>query len=352
MKFRWLSDFDGRRDNNLTLIRFILASAVLFAHSYALTGGIDPISRLIYPHTAIQVLAVDGFFIISGFLVTGSLMNRGPVEYSIRRALRIFPGYWVCLFIFVVVIGPFITNLPPAEYFSHGWTRSHLLRGFYIFNGAQGMMPGAFMDRGRYSQMFNGSLWTLPAEIRCYVTLLIVGFLPWLAKKRGLGIVVIVALGVGYLYPQYVSWFSGAPRFMHLALCFSIGSLAWVYRRWLPLDRALVVAALFLPFLSAASPLFEAILALSLAYLLVYAAFAATHVDLDKFGDVSYGVYIYAWPIQQLVMWPGQGGAMNASLAAVLVFPIATASWFLVERPALNLLRARAYHRPVFGEPA
>lgn len=340
MKFQWLSDFDGRRDNNFTLIRLILASTVLFSHSYALSGtGPDPLSRLILPYSGFQSLAVDGFFIASGFLVTGSLVNRGPFDYAIRRALRILPGYWMMLLIFVVLIGPVISILPASEYFSHPWTLSHLRRGFYLFNGTQGGMPGVFLDH-RYPEMFNGSLWTLTAEVRCYVFLGALGILTMIFGVKTLPLLLLITLVFGYFDYAHLPLFGISTRWARLGAFFALGSLAWIYREWIPLVPPLAIAALVLPFVLAKTPLFPFVLWVSLTYIVFYVAYAIKHIDLDRFGDISYGVYIYAWPVQQLVFWPGQDGAVNAILAAAIVFPVATASWFLVEKPALKIIPA------------
>jgi peptidoglycan/LPS O-acetylase OafA/YrhL len=339
----WLSDFDGRRDNNFTLIRLVLASTVLFAHSYALTGsGFDPITALIAPHTAIQVLAVDGFFIASGFLVTASLVNRGPIQYVIRRALRIFPGYWTCLFICVVIMGPLVTTLPITDYFRHPMVLSQVYRGFYLFNGTQGAIPGAFLAN-HYPEMFDGSLWTLPVELRCYVFLLALGVVARIFGGKSLTLLILISLVFGYFNYDQVPLFGISKQFAHLAACFAIGALAWLHREWIPLTPILAVTAALLPFIVAGTPIFQPVLWASMAYVVFYAAFALPHVDLDRFGDISYGVYIYAWPIQQLVMWPNQSGSTNAVIAAVLVFPIATASWFLIEKPALKLVRLKPF---------
>lgn len=351
MRTMWVVEFDGARNNNFTLIRLILASTVLFAHSFALTGsGRDPISALIFPHAAIQELAVNGFFIVSGFLVTASLVKRGPLDYAWRRVARLFPAYWVCLIIFVLFVGPFITSLSTPDYFDHPIVLSQLYRGFYIFNGTQGALPGVFMDH-RYPEMFNGSLWTLTAEVRCYVFLIGLGLIAAFFGRQSWSPLLVGVVVIGYFSYDNLPLFAGHQNWARLGFSFALGAIAWVNRERLPLHPILALASAVAPFAFADAAWFELVLGISMTYLILYVAFAIYHVDLDRFGDISYGVYIYAWPVQQLVMWPGQAGLTNAILSALVVTPIAIASWFLIEKPALSLLLAKRKPAPITRDP-
>lgn len=108
-----LKDFDGNRHNNFTSLRIILAWLVLYGHSYAFqnTSAIkDPLNHIFQDSIWIGTFAVNGFFAISGFLVTASIIRRGFLDYAISRVLRIFPALIVCMLFTVFVLGTLLTG--------------------------------------------------------------------------------------------------------------------------------------------------------------------------------------------------------------------------------------------------
>lgn len=96
-------------------------------------------------------------------------------------------------------------------------------------------------------------------------------------------------------------------------------------------------AALASLFIAANLGIYHHVAPLAVCYIILMLTYRARHVDLDQFGDISYGVYIYAWPVQQLVYWKGQSALTNAVMASVIVCAMAYASWRYVEEPALRL---------------
>lgn len=338
-----LSDFGGTRANNFTLLRLAFALTVLWSHSFAISGaGWDPISSAMHPYFALQELAVDGFFIISGFLVTPSLVNRGPFGYALRRAVRIFPGYLMCLAITVLILGPLLTTLPAAQYFSHHLVISVLHRGWYIWNGTQGALPGVFLHNPR-PQIMNDSLWTLTPEIRSYGALLVLGLAGIFSRRATANFALFCLLAIAVFNYPALPVFGDHARWGRLPICFMIGVLIWVNRASIPINPKFAALAVVVPFVFV--PLGrEAVIAVSylaFAYLIFFVAYGIRHIDLDRFGDLSYGIYIYAWPVQQIVVMalPNAGGYRTAFLSALSVLPIAALSWFFVERPATRLVR-------------
>ncbi len=166
-----LSDVCEDRDNNFNLIRFIAAVAVLISHSFPLsnTGLDDPLINLI--GMSAGNIAVDVFFLSSGFLVTRSLLMSQSIKTFLRsRALRIYPALWVMLLITVFVLGPLITESKIIEYFSDPMTWKYLFRNATMILPAKHELPGVFLDNP-YGRAVNGSLWTLPFEIKLYIAL-------------------------------------------------------------------------------------------------------------------------------------------------------------------------------------
>jgi len=178
----FLNHFDGVRENNFTPLRLMLALAVLFGHSFHISktpGYHDPLSAALHS-TWIGAVAVNGFFIMSGFLVAGSLTKHSLKEYVLSRALRLYPGLAVNIIFTIVVGGLVVTTWTPQAFFA---SHDTLL---YFFNitlipGIPRSLPGVF-DTNTVSAT-NGSLWTLPVEALCYAALGIFGAMGLITRR-------------------------------------------------------------------------------------------------------------------------------------------------------------------------
>lgn len=325
---RWLSDYDGRRDNNFTLIRIILAWSVLFGHSFAITkSGSDPITPFL-PGAWTGAVAVDGFFAISGFLVAASFVKRGAVEFVLARVLRIYPALVVCTVLTILILGPVFTTRTLDAYFSSPlieqyWHNALLWPRVYWY------LPGVFEDHP--DRAINGSLWTLPVEVRCYFALLIVGLFGALRIRLiGSAVAVLIFL-LGIFAFEWFPLVGFNPRYARPCSYFLVGVLIWLNREYIPLHWTLALAAVVLPYVA------RQFLIICLPYILFFCAYALPHINADKVGDCSYGLYIYAWPCQQIAFWHGQSPYINAAIATLLAAIAATLSWFIIERPALKL---------------
>lgn len=340
VRFRWVGDHDGARNNNFTIIRLIFASSVLFGHSWAITGtkGSDPISSLLTGYTWIGALAVNGFFAISGFLVAGSLVRHGVVGYSIARALRIFPGLAVCIALSVFVLGLFYTTLPAWDYLLAPQTQRYLLNATLVPR-LEWSLPGVFTDHPY--KALNGSLWTLKAEVACYIALGMVGLAGLLRQRLTATLACAAALAIGYLAFKSIPIFGSHPNWARPAAFFLLGVLVWAHRQSIPLHSGIALVALLaiaaMIGMQIPGSIFQPISAICFTYLIFFMAFAVPHINADRFpGDISYGVYIYSFPCQQLVYWNGQGPYTNAALAALLTGSLAALSWYLIEKTALE----------------
>lgn len=168
-----LSDFVRGRDNNFNLIRFAAALAVLISHGFAVTTGdesIEPFRSQL--NMTIGSIAVDVFFLTSGFLVSASLMTRqNAVEFVCARALRIYPALWAMLFVVVLLMGGGLTKLPITDYLSSPQVWSYVMHGGTLLGGIQHELPQLFVGNPIGASV-NGSLWTLPYEVGMYGILL------------------------------------------------------------------------------------------------------------------------------------------------------------------------------------
>ena len=345
-----LRDVVHGRDNNFHLLRLLAALAVLFSHSFPLTTGrrdSEPLRHWL--GCTPGSIAVDLFFLISGLLVTASLVRRRSIVDFVRaRFFRIWPGLTVALILTVGVLGPCYTTYPLHEYFSARGTWRYLIQNLLILRGIDVHLPGVFLLLP-WPDAVNGSLWSLPIEVSCYLYLLAV----WLvlhsvfteARFR-----VVVACGWVALLAWHLQGLSGfsleeSPGRLYFMFC--SGAALYVFRDHVRLSRRWLTLAMVALALSTANTLAFAITySLVLPYAMVGFAFLPRGAILrfNRLGDYSYGTYIYAFPIQQALLasvpFIGVAGLFMSSAATTLC--IAVASWHFVEKPALRLARSNA----------
>jgi peptidoglycan/LPS O-acetylase OafA/YrhL len=164
-----ISAYTIGRDNNFNLLRMIAATAVLVSHSYALTLGsasAEPFATSL--GKSLGSIAVDVFFVSSGFLICASLINRpNAFQFVKARFLRIFPALFVVLLFTAFVIGPIYSSRSIIEYFSSLSVYRHVIQNAVLIFGIHYTLPGVF-ESNAFSAGVNGSLWTLPIEIKMY----------------------------------------------------------------------------------------------------------------------------------------------------------------------------------------
>jgi len=332
-----------RAANNFDALRLGAALMVLAGHAYVLSGraAAEPLAAWT-GIGGLGELGVSIFFVISGFLVTMSCeRSASTAAYLAKRVLRIAPGLAVSLALTAWLLGPLVTSLAPADYFGRPQTWLYVVRNLLLYPVTY-LLPGVF-EHNPYPGAVNGSLWTLRLEFTFYLVL------PVLARagrldRRGLTALAAVA-AVAYLVLAAV----GHPPVLLIAArnfwLFAAGAALYAWRGAPALARplwpalALVAFVASLPF-RPATPL---VAPLALPLLVTALALRPLPVlrSTPRLGDLSYGVYIYAFPVQQALMQvlgPDRLGVpafVGLTLAAVL--PIAALSWRLVERPALGL---------------
>jgi peptidoglycan/LPS O-acetylase OafA/YrhL len=343
------------RDNNFTLVRLLAAAAVLVSHSWPLSATPnEPFER--FAGFSLGHLGVDVFFVVSGFLVTGSLFSRGTLRSFMRaRALRIFPALTVSAFGAAFVIGSIVTTLPLARYLtSRGtWTYAILNSTTWPW-GVVWQLPGVFHGLPA-GDAVNGALWSLPWELTMYALLVGLGTLALGAQPRlGRRGVLVVVLGTALLATLGHGLNEGldltrtidvVQGLRLVALFFTAGSLQLLRDR-VPLSggafavalAALIAALRWQGYALVTYPLL-------LSYVVLWLALVPGGVlrAYNRLGDYSYGFYLWQFPIQQWIVFTHRGISqpmlMLGSLPAALA--IAVASWHLVERPALALKEQR-----------
>lgn len=340
-----LSEVSRSRDNNFNLIRMLAAMAVLFSHSYALSiGTVDAEPMYLWLGLTWGDVAVDIFFVTSGFLVTASLLvRRNTIEFVWARGLRIYPGLWAMLVLVTFGLGVYLTSEPLGAYLISRTTWKYLLKNSVLFDGIEYFLPGVFAGNPGKSAV-NGSLWTLPIELAMYGTLLSI----WVAARLGgahrlvifksvvLGIVLVA--GCSYLFNG--TYFANIwPR---LYFMFYSGASFYVLRNYVRLSSAVFWALAVMTVLSSFNrTVFFFAFNAGIVYLTFYAAYAVGGGirRYNRLGDYSYGVYIYAFPTQQTVvaLLPGVPPLSLFVLSAPATLVLSVLSWHLVERHALVL---------------
>ena len=351
---RTLADVFEPKDNNFDAIRLFAALLVLFSHCYPLTGTPkEPIAAYLGAYDTGGGWGVAIFFVISGFLVTRSVLDRPTSVYLRSRALRILPALIFVTLFEVLVIGPLFTSLSMREFFTHSTTIAHL-KNVSVFWLEQSL-PGTFAFNPAKEQV-NGSIWTLPIESAFYLILPILGALTLLCRGRILIVLGLMGawlaygvLQLGWHWGNQGPWiFSGGPAFTVIkeAVFFLSGSCLWVYRDRVPMSGGLAVCCLLVLVVFAWFEFRFVAMAIALPYLVIY---AATALPLrfplySKIGDFSYGAYLFAFPIQQAVI-AVHGGVIAPVTLALISAPVtlgfAALSWYLVERPALAIRYGR-----------
>ena len=341
--------FQGTQ-NGFTLIRLILAGAVLLEHAAIVTQGPGYPPPLALHGWSLSYAAVNGFFIVSGFLIAGSLERRkDAVSFAVARALRIMPALVVLSLAAVLVIGPLVTTVSAGEYWSSPATWRFPLQVLGFLDTSQG--PAGVFSGNPWSGEFSAPLWTLRYEVLAYIGagVLVLSPLPW-TRRTALILYLATTLGHALLSGAGQDLSGLLTASARLSAPFALGMLIHALRHSWPVSPWPAAAAVGVWWLAGASPLAEPFLNLALAAGLFWIAFAPLGglPTWHRMPDWSYGVYIWHYPVMQavLVAKPGAGPVETGLAALVVTMPVAAASWHFVERPSLSLKApvARLFH--------
>ncbi|BBY22614.1 acyltransferase family protein [Mycobacterium stomatepiae] len=340
------------RSNALNAWRLALAAEVIFWHTFSIRGHLPSLRAVLQ---LLLYVGVDGFFAISGFLITASWMNNPRLRaYLAARALRILPGYYVCLIVTAFVFAPLSVAI-------QGGSPTKLLLSFapfeYVLKNSAvlwlkfdvGGTPQGIPNAG----IWNASLWSLFWEVLCYLAVAAIG-VAGLANRRWVSPAILVVAIVGALqmppvtFPEVFHRPEGSTAVVavlmflacRIAIMFSAGALLYQWRDVIPARWSLVAVSVVIVLLAGQLPDYRVVAAIPLAYAVVVSASLLKSRRLRLRTDVSYGMYIYAYPTQQLLLvvgWESLPPLVFSLAVAVATLPLAAASWFLVEKPAKSL---------------
>jgi peptidoglycan/LPS O-acetylase OafA/YrhL len=356
----------ARTANNFDLLRLLAAILVVFAHSFDLLKLPEPLLGI--APAGWGYVGVLIFFSISGFLVSRSWVNDPHlVSFAVKRALRLLPALVVALLLSALVLGPLVTSEGSQAYFDSPATKAFVIDNTMMQSDYA--LPGVFLHNV-YPAAVNGSLWTLPLEVKAYFLVALLGVLGLLSRRRLL-MLAIAVFGVLACIDSLRPSVPGASHFVaslvdlqaspelvdqaklggftvyaELFGAFIVGATLFALRRWVPLRWQFglcAVAAWGVATLAFRATALETSTVVLGPYIVLCLAYLSVKlIRLPRWlGDYSYGIYIYAFPIQQTIsdlVGPSSGWVMFA-ISLPLTIVVAVASWHLVERRALELKR-------------
>ena len=329
-----LSETKVIKSQNLHFMRFVASVMVILSHSYVLSGGtpkVDFINRYSKGATSIGGICVALFFLCSGYLISKSVEKTDKfIPYIKARLIRLLPPL-AFVIVITVIAGAFITKLSPKEYFSSVGTYKYLLNAALL---PVHNLPGVF-ENNVASADVNGSLWTLPVEFACYVACFIFYKLKFLNKKRFLYTlpIVLAAVVLEFGLPEILSFM------VKPCVCFYAGMFYYVYREHITLSVKLLPIALVILIFGLSVPwLVTPLYAVVWSYILFTLWFGIKQCPsfLGKTGDYSYGIYLWGFLVQQLLVF-AWGGVMprfaNFVLAVAISAVLAVFTYLITERP-------------------
>jgi peptidoglycan/LPS O-acetylase OafA/YrhL len=342
------------RSNNFGFLRLSFAILVILSHSPAMidgNGSREILSR-IFRTISFGDVAVDGFFLVSGYLITLSLVqSRSNIDYLLKRVLRIYPGYVAASLFMLFIVGPLagatIADLRSVLGFQQ-------LGQVVLLRNPE--LKSAFQNLPR--PILSGALWSLAYEFRCYIVLMVLGTLGVLRSRKTVLLITAILVqalivsrhGTVFAYLQHLPISPGLASLIGDPLanvrcyalffcgsCFFLFSDKIIYQ-----TRFAILAAVVLLNLMFSSQLAEAAFAVLGGYLLFWFALSVKADLLSRVGsrnDLSFGIYLYAWPIQNLIIWHFRHISpwLLFAIASVVAAAFAYCSWVCVERPFLKL---------------
>ncbi len=339
--FKTVTIRDGH-DNFFTPLRFIFAYMVLIGHAFVVVGGLDTSEPHIFYHYTFSYMAVNLFFIASGFLVTGSMLYRKNLaSFASARILRIFPALIAHVLVIMFIFGLMTTALPWGEYLTSKdlWKQPFVVLGFIDTEMA---LPGILPNNAE--PIASATLWTLRYEVLAYMGTFI-AFTLGLMRRRWMilaqFVLFAIAVPIAYKTGLYDQLPATAQSLLRFGLCYGLGAAIYAYRDKLKFHIAFIPALVLVTSLFSNTAMFEVVGVITAAYMLFWAAYVIMpRFDfLKKYSDISYGIYIYHWATLQGVyhFMPDLNVWQLMVIGTPIALMLSVASWHWVEKPALSL---------------
>lgn len=328
--------------NNLNAIRLVLAGLVVLAHSFQLASGkvSDPFYLLAHNQESCGILAVNLFFFISGLLITGSWFNSKTMnDYIRRRILRIVPGFVVALAFTISLAAAF----SPHPFGLMRFQTHAFVRDIFSLGRSSTLAPWVFKNNP-YPTDGNACLWTIPVEFGCYLSVAAVGAFGLFIYRRLILALFLLTLFF-YSRPQLGEFQQLSELYLGCYTFFLAGSCAWLWRDRIPIHGGFAIFAFAVGAAATQlSPLFLEVSPITISYLALWFGYARPlrmTAWCDR-TDLSYGTYLFGFPIQQALICAtsSRNSWFVFALSMPVVLVTAFLSWNLVEKRFLRLKSA------------
>lgn len=347
------------RENSLNFIRLVLACLVIFGHTFPL-GGFPEFTAGPFVHGGFHGLAVFGFFAISGYLILAAALRTNLRAFLWRRLLRIYPGYLVAILLTAFLFPAIGHAINSGVTFDPLYSLRYVLSSLDLKVGTLKVSENPTLVP--WNDAWNGSLWTLFYEGLAYLaTGVLVALIPSRRVLRAVVAALIVVFSVLFvadglaqalLAPLPQALDNVITAGLPLGAFFTWGmGMYFVAERITPRRAMAIMAVLFgllLYSLPAVPEELRRAVALPAFTYGVLVLGATLRISLGSRNDLSYGVYVYAFPVQQVLILLGiaqYGWFITSMLCLLCTLPFAVASWKFIEEPALRLKRLVPAHR-------
>lgn len=335
---KWLSELVKNKatdkTNNFLYIRLLASTMVVAGHSLGLSKEYtkEAMSHLTILGFPIHGLGVLIFFSLSGYLITASMCNsKSIIDFFSSRILRIFPALIACVMITALILGPTISTLSLAEYFSTPGTWSYILT-----NGS--LSTTVFFLPG-IEKSVNGSLWTIPIEGRLYIIIGVLGLLS-IVKSR-VAFIAAIATILYAISENLSTQIPGSKDNINIVMCFFIGAAFYILRSNILISPYIATALALLSYFLKGTMLGTPILFTTIAYVVLLFGYSKKIPKPKLISDFSYGIYLYAFVIQSTILHyiPDIAAVHLAIISIPLSWIAGAISWKFIEKPMLSLKR-------------
>jgi peptidoglycan/LPS O-acetylase OafA/YrhL len=333
--------------NNFDFLRLFAAALVLFSHQMILGGQPE---FMLLPKVTLGTLGVFFFFSISGFLVSASWRSDPHLlRFVAKRLLRIWPALIVLTLLTSLLLGPMISSLRYSDYFASPQLIHYLQTLFFQI---QYELPGVFVNNP-YPKAINGSLWSIPVEVYCYAVLLILGLFQLLKQRIAILVGTLLFIGIVDIAKLGQSQFElGYMCFFFVGVCLDLYQKEWRARpiTFISATTGLAAMCLLMNYQELA------LLALIPPLVVWFGLKSIPIINLaGSKGDISYGLYLYAFLVQQCffaVVGANFPFLPGLAITTTIVIGCAYLSWHFVERPALGFKRFIRRSTPYLADSA
>ena len=335
-----LQEILRKENNNLDIFRVIAAMMVIYGHAYAIlpsSGPGDILTGLLgFDYSG--SLAVKIFFFLSGLVVTNSLLTkRNLLQFLIARFFRVWPALAFTLLVSAFLLGPLLTEQSTSEYFSNKKFFAYFYKGLSM--NIKYELPGVFESNAL--RAVNGSLWSIPHEVFAYLTLattLILGLLKPRIRLLTIPVFILMLIDPLLENPVLFTWLPPNPEIRLLAPCFAFGALLAIWKDRVDIGWAPCLAAwlAFIVLKQSCCNFYFFYLALFLS--IIYLSSQGFLVRFKPSADISYGIYLWGWPVQQILalFFFDYGIHFNQILAIVISVIMGFFSWYLIEKKSIQ----------------